>query len=101
MPRRFAKIKITGHEDQKEYKKLYAREYRKRFGKDQERIPGYKGHQGQTYSLYYKLKREGFPPGYQVLCRNCNWIKESERRENQNASADRQNKHPKQLDAST
>lgn len=27
------------------------------------------------YGLYCKLKRENFPPGYQVLCRNCNGAK--------------------------
>jgi hypothetical protein len=26
-------------------------------------------------SFYYKLKMEGFPPGYQVLCFNCNCAK--------------------------
>ena len=24
---------------------------------------------------YFWLKKQGFPPGYQVLCANCNWIK--------------------------
>jgi hypothetical protein len=36
---------------------------------------------GGTYSIYSQLKREGFPEGYQVLCRNCNWIKALEKRE--------------------
>lgn len=25
--------------------------------------------------LYYRIKREGFPKEYQVLCHNCNWAK--------------------------
>lgn len=32
---------------------------------------------GSTYSW---LKRNNYPSGFQVLCRNCNWIKEIERR---------------------
>ena len=28
-----------------------------------------------NYSLYVKLKHENFPPGYQVLCFECNWLK--------------------------
>ena len=39
------------------------------------------GRRGATYDIYSQLKREGFPEGYQVLCRNCNWIKELEKRE--------------------
>ena len=38
------------------------------------------GRRGATYDIYAQLKRDGFPDGYQVLCRNCNWIKEMERR---------------------
>jgi hypothetical protein len=38
-----------------------------------------KGFRGGN-NLYHALKRKGFPPGFQVLCLNCNWIKESERR---------------------
>ena len=35
---------------------------------------------GRSYSgggtvTYLDLKKKGFPNGYQVLCRNCNWIK--------------------------
>jgi hypothetical protein len=30
---------------------------------------------GTGPKLYIKLKREGFPPGYQVLCANCNFCK--------------------------
>ncbi len=26
-------------------------------------------------SLFYKLKREGYPPGYQVMCLHCNFLK--------------------------
>jgi hypothetical protein len=26
-------------------------------------------------NLYERLKQQGFPPGFQVLCRNCNWGK--------------------------
>jgi len=150
-PRSFAKIKIQGpFKDIAEYKMLYAREYRRVYGKDGDRIPGYRdyvkqyncdyrqgeGHKqrknrktkeyrdslrleildaysngsiacvrcgygdvraldldhvnhnggnhrkkaGTTYDIYTELKRDNFPEGYQVLCRNCNWIKELERR---------------------
>lgn len=27
------------------------------------------------YTFFLKLKKASFPPGYQVLCRNCNWKK--------------------------
>lgn len=27
------------------------------------------------YVLYRRLIKNGFPEGYQILCRNCNWIK--------------------------
>ena len=35
------------------------------------------------YGRYFwqELKNNGFPDGYQVLCRNCNWLKEIRRRE--------------------
>ena len=26
-------------------------------------------------TLHSRLRREGYPPGYQVLCWNCNWAK--------------------------
>ena len=35
---------------------------------------------GGGYNLYWDLKRRDFPPGLQVLCMNCNWIKEVQRR---------------------
>lgn len=38
------------------------------------------GRRGVTYDIYAELKRNNFPEGYQVLCRNCNWIKEIEKR---------------------
>ena len=31
-----------------------------------------------SYALERRLRREGFPPGYQVLCWNCNWAKHRE-----------------------
>jgi hypothetical protein len=31
--------------------------------------------------LYVWLRKNGFPPGYQVLCMNCQWIKRYENRE--------------------
>jgi len=31
-------------------------------------------------TIYEALKREGYPPGLQVLCHNCNWLKEVSRR---------------------
>lgn len=30
---------------------------------------------GSGTSFYASLKKRKFPPGYQVLCRNCNWAK--------------------------
>jgi hypothetical protein len=38
------------------------------------------GRRGATYDIYAELKRNNFPSGCQVLCRNCNWIKEMEKR---------------------
>jgi hypothetical protein len=38
------------------------------------------GRRGATYDIYAELKRNNFPEGYQILCRNCNWIKEVENR---------------------
>ena len=32
-------------------------------------------HKNIGKALYFYLKREGYPEGYQVLCRNCNWKK--------------------------
>lgn len=34
-----------------------------------------------TSKIYYDLKKKGFPKGYQVLCANCNTIKEHDRRQ--------------------
>ena len=31
------------------------------------RLPG--------YQVYRQVRRDGFPPGFQVLCHNCNWAK--------------------------
>jgi hypothetical protein len=28
--------------------------------------------------FYYWLKKQGYPPGFQVLCMNCQWIKRAE-----------------------
>jgi len=168
-PREFAKIKLQGpFASQAEYKKLYAREYRRVYGKDGDRIDGYRGYvkqynheyrrrvgkkerknrqtkeqrallrteilynysggkmvcsrcgfddvraldldhiengggshrkqigrRGATYDIYAALKRDNFPSGYQVLCRNCNWIKEIERREVMNLSAGNEDKTTK------
>jgi len=35
-------------------------------------------------NLVHKIFLNNFPEGYQILCRNCNWIKELERREEGN-----------------
>jgi len=32
-------------------------------------------------SLYYRLRKEGFPQGYQTLCMNCQYIKKIENNE--------------------
>lgn len=34
-----------------------------------------------TSNFYLWLKRHNFPPGYQILCANCNWIKRWENKE--------------------
>jgi hypothetical protein len=31
-----------------------------------------------SYAVERRLRREGFPPGYQILCWNCNWAKHHE-----------------------
>ncbi len=31
-------------------------------------------------NIYRRLKVQGFPPGLQTLCQNCNWVKETARR---------------------
>jgi hypothetical protein len=31
--------------------------------------------EGTGFRLYYYLKRNNWPPGYQVLCSNCNFLK--------------------------
>jgi hypothetical protein len=28
-----------------------------------------------SYNLFRRLRKLGYPKGYQILCRNCNWIK--------------------------
>ena len=28
-----------------------------------------------TYQLYFWIVRNNYPAGYQILCRNCNWLK--------------------------
>lgn len=38
--------------------------------------------EGGRRNFYWWLRREGFPEGYQVLCRNCNWKKRIQQREN-------------------
>ena len=49
---------------------------------------GYKEHKNSRggNNLAWKLKREDYPPGFQVLCLNCNWIKEHERRQREGRS---------------
>lgn len=34
-----------------------------------------------NYNLIFWIKKNNFPPMFQVLCRNCNWIKELDRRQ--------------------
>jgi len=41
------------------------------------RVLGYRG----GNSLYYWLRRNQYPPGFQVLCMNCQWIKRHEMQE--------------------
>lgn len=47
---------------------------------------GFKGDKkNQHYcaaTFYRKLKREGYPEGYQTLCMNCQWVKRHENFEN-------------------
>ena len=33
-------------------------------------------------NIYYWLERHNYPPGFQVLCMNCQWIKKAENNEN-------------------
>lgn len=33
------------------------------------------GYAGRTYQVYLDVKRQGFPPTYQLLCNNCNIAK--------------------------
>jgi hypothetical protein len=40
--------------------------------KDRQR---HKGNGASGRSLYYRLKREGYPKTFQILCANCNWAK--------------------------
>ncbi len=48
-------------------------------GADQRRLVGrVRTAAGTTF--YRWLRRTGYPSGYQILCANCNWIKEWERR---------------------
>lgn len=39
-----------------------------------------------SYNLFRKLERGGWPDGYQVLCRNCNWLKHLAHLEEKNGS---------------
>jgi hypothetical protein len=34
---------------------------------------------GPSTSIYYRVKKQGFPEGYQTLCMNHQWKKELER----------------------
>ena len=43
--------------------------------------PNENGRHGNAVGVYLDLKRRGFPEGYQILCHNCNRIKEVERYE--------------------
>jgi hypothetical protein len=38
---------------------------------------------GQLNLVHWVIKNN-FPDGFQILCRNCNWLKELERREKDN-----------------
>jgi hypothetical protein len=50
---------------------------------------GYKRGRGYRggMNFYLELIRDNFPPGIQVLCCNCNWIKEVARRREKRLSA--------------
>jgi hypothetical protein len=39
---------------------------------------GYKNRKRKGWQLYLLLKKQGWPSGFQVLCRNCNWKKHLE-----------------------
>ena len=43
-----------------------------------------------TTNIYYWLKRHGFPPGFQILCMNCQWIKKVENHEDKGCGWRRQ-----------
>ena len=42
--------------------------------------PEHRRRVGGGYAIYYDLKRRNFPPGFRVLCMNCNWLREVARR---------------------
>ena len=43
-----------------------------------------KANGGSGYDLYAKLRRLGYPEGFQTLCMNCQWVKKFEKRESRN-----------------
>lgn len=45
------------------------------------------GNKGGGRTIYLDIKRHGFPPEYQVLCRNCNWIKHIENIKDKNGNS--------------
>jgi hypothetical protein len=57
-------------------------------------IPGGHGRKGWPFGrgLYYKLKREGYPKDWQVLCMNCQWIKRIKNKEVWNLREESQTK---------
>lgn len=42
---------------------------------------GGRKHQRQVGNVYQYLKNNNFPPGFQILCQNCNWLKMLRNRE--------------------
>lgn len=50
-------------------------------GKGREELMGRKY---STYPFYISLKQQGYPPGYQTLCMNCQFIKRFENNEHNN-----------------
>lgn len=48
---------------------------------DVDHIDGFVGKREPSNTLIRRLVREGFPAGYRILCRNCNWLEWLKRRD--------------------
>lgn len=53
------------------------------------------GYRGSAF--YYWLKKHNFPNGYQVLCMNCNWLKQTVRYKNMNSTCRKREQEIKKI----